>query len=99
MNNVSKKDGTVYFWTLWDYADRGLNNSEVRSTISKGAYRCADKYYRAISYKEFSGNIGSGRVIKEEKDVNTKWIFAEHPDKERMGLFNVVKVYCQTLKD
>lgn len=94
LDTVSAVGEKAQIMSMLDFKKPGVNpktKQPVSSIIGINEYNCPAISYRPIEYKEFSGNMGEGKVVSDNKTPNSEFEPVVN-ESWAAGVFNVV---CQ----
>jgi len=71
-DSIRRKGGLVKVWTLHDFTTlRTSAGDSFLSVKGQAEYDCAEERYRPLALIEFSGNMGSGKVVSSNSTEGT----------------------------
>jgi hypothetical protein len=72
-DTIHRKGDLVEFWFLYDYkTTQSGRGRPVLSTKTQGEFDCEAGRSRILAVTDFSGNVGSGKVVYSNSDKQ-KW--------------------------
>ena len=92
---IQKQGDKVQIMSLLDFKKPGQNpktKETANSLIGLNEFDCSATKYRPIEFKVFSGNIGKGKVVEEQKTPDSSFETIENGSWPA-GVFNVA---CRT---
>ena len=88
---LNKQGDKVQIVSLLDFKKPGQNpktKESVNSIIGLNEFDCSALRYRPIEFKAFSGNMGKGKIVEEQKTSNSQFESIENGSWPA-GVFNV----------
>ena len=88
---ISKQGDKVQITSLLDFKKPGQNpktKETANSLIGLNEFDCSTTKYRPIEFKVFSGNMGKGKVVEEQKTPDSSYEVIENGSWPA-GVFNV----------
>jgi len=71
-DTIRRKGNLVKIWELFDFKTIQTSQGNLLSRKSQDEYDCAEERRRTLAFMDFSGNMGSGRVVDRNVDEG-KW--------------------------
>ncbi len=88
---IQKQDDKAQIVSMLDFRKPGQNpntKETANSLIGLNEYDCSSIKYRPIEFKVFSGNMGKGKVVEEQKTSGSSFEVIENGSWPA-GVFNV----------